>query len=91
VSQDGSQSVAFAYLHSQHYGMPYPVVRLQGLDSAATYRISLLNAEKYTGQTLVSGAVLMGSGISLKLAGDYDSTAFILERQADPAAATSHP
>jgi alpha-galactosidase len=90
VSQEGSQAVVFAYLHSQRYGMPYPAVRLQGLDPAATYLVRLLNEDKYTGQTLVSGAVLMGAGVTFKLAGDYDSTALVLERQTDQKAASSH-
>jgi alpha-galactosidase len=89
VSQDGSQAVVFAFLHSQHYGMPYPIVHLQGLDPAATYRVKLLNEGKYTGQTLVSGAVLMGAGVAFKFAGDYDSTALVLERQTEHKAAGS--
>ncbi|HEY2003455.1 MAG TPA: alpha-galactosidase, partial [Acidobacteriaceae bacterium] len=32
VSGDGTQAVVFAYLHSQNFGDPYPLVRLAGLD-----------------------------------------------------------
>jgi alpha-galactosidase len=81
VSQDGSQAVVLAYLHSQHYGMGYPTTRLEGLDAEAMYRVRPLNAPRYAGETLVSGAALMGAGVQLKLAGDYDSTALVLERQ----------
>ena len=80
VAQDGSQAVLLAYLHSQHYGLAYPTVRLQGLDPKATYRVRPLDAAKYTGETTVQGSVLMGAGVELKLDGDYDSTALALEK-----------
>jgi alpha-galactosidase len=82
VSQDGSQAVVFAYLHSQQYGMPYPTIQLQGLSADAMYRIRPLNDQKYAGQRLVSGAELMGAGVLVSLEGDYDSTALVLDRQA---------
>ena len=44
------------------------------------YRVRALDAEKYAGEATVSGSVLMGAGIQLKLQGDYDSTAVALER-----------
>lgn len=80
VSQDGSQAVLFAYLHSQHYGLPQPSIQLRGLDAKANYRLTPLDPAKYRGDATVSGAVLMGQGIALALAGDYDSTAVMLQR-----------
>jgi alpha-galactosidase len=80
VAQDGSQAVVFAYLHSQDYGLAQSLVRLKGLDPKAKYRVSPLDAEKYSGDEVVLGAVLMGRGVEVKLAGDYDSTAVVLER-----------
>lgn len=80
VAQDGSQAVLFGYLHSQHYGMPQPLIRLEGLDSKAQYRVTPLDKQKYAGEEVVSGAVLMGQGVRLMLFGDYDSTALVLER-----------
>ena len=80
VSQDGSQAVLFAYLHSQHYGLAQPLIQFRGLDAQANYRVTPLDAAKYGGDATVSGAVLMGQGISLALAGDYDSTAVMLQR-----------
>jgi len=80
VAQDGSQAVVLAYLRSQRYGLPYPTIQLQGLDPAATYRIHALDSAKYKGEQTVQGSVLMGAGIHLSLAGDYDSTAVVLER-----------
>ena len=80
VAQDGSQAVVFAYLHSQSYGLAQSLVRLRGLDPQAKYRVKPLDAEKYSGDEVVSGAVLMGRGVEVKLAGDYDSTAVVLEK-----------
>ena len=80
VSEDGSQAVLLAYLHSMRYEEPYPTVRLQGLDAAAMYRIRALDDRKYRGEETVSGSVLMGAGVQLRMAGDYDSTALVLER-----------
>ncbi len=80
VAQDGSQAVLLAYLHSQRLLTPYSHVQLRGLDPAATYRIRALDPAKYSGEETVSGSLLMGAGVDLKLAGDYDSTAVVLER-----------
>jgi alpha-galactosidase len=80
VASDGSQAVLLAYLQSQHYGIAYPQVRLQGLQPEAMYRIRALDAAKYAGESIVQGSVLMGYGVQLKLMGDDDSTALVLER-----------
>lgn len=82
LAQDGTQAVVLAYLHSQYYGLAYPTVRLEGLDPAATYRIRPLDAKKYPGETAIQGSVLMGAGVELKLTGDYDATALVLEKLA---------
>ena len=39
VAPDRSQSVVFAYLHSQYYGRPFAQLRLEGLDPAAIYKL----------------------------------------------------
>lgn len=80
VAQDGSQAVLFSYLHSQQYGMAQPRVRLQGLNPEAMYRLHPLDPAKYKGDVTISGALLMGDGVSIRLQGDYDSTAIALER-----------
>ncbi len=80
VAQDGSQAVLLAYLHSQRLLLPYGTVRFKGLDPAAMYRVRALDPAKYTGEETVAGSVLMGAGVTLKLDGDYDSTALALER-----------
>lgn len=81
VSRDASQAVLLAYLHSERLGLAYPTIRLQGLDPAAMYRVKPLDANKYSGEETVQGSVLMGVGIQLRMYGDYDSTALVLERQ----------
>jgi alpha-galactosidase len=80
VSQDGSQAVLFAFLHSEQFGTHFPVVRLRGLDANATYEIHPMDPQKDIELQRMSGAYLMGDGISLDLEGDYAATAVVLER-----------
>ena len=80
VSTDGTQAVVFAYLHSQNFGDPYPLVRLAGLDPKATYRLHPLDPKQFLAQQEASGSYWMSHGLQLDLRGDYDSTAVVLER-----------
>ncbi len=82
VAPDRSSAVAFAFLHSQQFGTPYPLLRLEGLDPDATYTLTPRDADK-TAQLprQATGATLMGAGVQLGLRGDYDSTVFTLRRQ----------
>jgi alpha-galactosidase len=80
VSTDGTQAVVFAYLHSQNFGDPYPLVRLAGLDPKATYRLHPLDPKQLRAQKEASGSYWMSHGLQLDLSGDYDSTAVVLER-----------
>jgi alpha-galactosidase len=80
VSTDGTQAVVFAYLHSQNFGDPYPLVRLEGLDPKATYRLHPLDPKQLGSQQEASGSYWMSHGLQLDLSGDYDSTAVVLER-----------
>lgn len=66
VAADGSQIVAFVYLHSGRFRSPMPPVRLRGLDPAARYR------DERTGE-VSSGAVLQEHGVEVELRGDFDS------------------
>ncbi len=82
VAPDKSAAVVSAFLRSEQFGTPYPIVRLEGLDPAATYTGTPRDADK--GAMLpkqATGAELMGAGVELKLQGDYASTAFTLRRQ----------
>ena len=80
VAQDGKQAVLFAFLHSQQYLWPAPVVRLRGLDERAVYRLTSIDHKLTDGLDTASGAYLMNHGVQLRLQGDYDSTLLILER-----------
>ncbi len=80
VSTDGAQAVLFAYLHSQNFGDPYPLVRLEGLDPKAIYRLRPLDAKQLRSPQQASGSYWMSHGLQLDLRGDYDSTAVVLER-----------
>ena len=84
VSTDGTQAVVFAYLHSQNFGDPYPLVRLMGLDPKAVYRLRPLDPKQVRSSGEASGSYWMGHGLELNLHGDYDSTAVVLERLERP-------
>jgi alpha-galactosidase len=77
VSEDGKQSVLFAFLHSQQYRQPIPAIRLKGLDRKSVYRVRTFGSRDE--QTL-SGAYLMSQGVQLKMGGDYDSASVLMER-----------
>ena len=84
VSENKSQAVLFAFLHSQQFGRGLPAVVLEGLDGTATYALSPLDA-KPKGKSSVlpaklNGAYLMEHGLPLLLEGDYDSTAIKFDR-----------
>jgi alpha-galactosidase len=80
VSTDGTQAVVFAYLHSQNFGDTYPLVRLQGLDPKAIYRLHPLDPKQLRSQPEASGSYWMSHGLQLQLRDDYDSAAVVLER-----------
>jgi alpha-galactosidase len=81
VSQDGNQVALFAFLGSQHLLLDYPVVRLRDLEENALYRLRPLDPGKVVaGSESLSGAYLMHAGLSLRLRGNYDSTALVLEK-----------
>jgi len=77
VAQDGGQAVLFAFLHSQQYREEPPAIRLAGLDAKATYKVQAIGQ---TASQELSGAYLMQNGVTVRLTGDYDSTAVLLER-----------
>ena len=80
VSQDGKQAVLFAFLHSQQFRRPTPIVYWRGLDERAVYRIKGID-DKLAGKLeSASGSFLMNHGIELRLGGDFDATMVMLER-----------
>ena len=80
VSQDGSQAVLFAFLHSEQFGASFPTIRLRGLDANATYAIHPLDPETYQGLQQASGDYLMHHGINLNLQGDYAGASVVFEK-----------
>jgi alpha-galactosidase len=81
VSDDGKQSVLFAFLRSQQYGRPVPTIRLRGLDERGVYRLQPLHRNKLVEKVdTLSGAYLENHGLDLHLVGDYDGTSILLER-----------
>jgi alpha-galactosidase len=80
VSEDGSQAVLFAFLHSEQFGTRFPVLRLRGLDANATYAIHPIDPEEFRDLHRATGDYLEHHGISVDLQGEYDSTSLVLER-----------
>jgi alpha-galactosidase len=80
VAEDGRQAVLFAFRSAQHFGYPPPTVRLSGLEEQATYRVRSIDGKLVEQFETASGATLMNRGVNLRLGGDFDSTALVLER-----------
>ena len=80
VAEDGRQAVLFAFRSAQHFGYPPPTVRLSGLDEQAIYRVRTIDNKLVEPLETASGAYLMNRGVNLRLGGDFDSTALVLER-----------
>ncbi len=73
--------VVFAFRHSQQYNTSVPAIPLRGLETNAMYKLESVDGKLQDKQAALSGAYLMGHGVTLNVRGDYDSTAVILERQ----------
>jgi alpha-galactosidase len=80
VSNNGNQAVLFAFLHSEQFGTPFPTVYLQGLQDDARYKVEPVDSGQAEAGTF-SGSYLMHHGLNVRLRGDYDSAAVILEKQ----------
>lgn len=77
VAEDGTQSVLFAFLHSQQFELPQKAIPLRGLDPKAVYRV-----QYFDGRTAeLSGAYLMNAGLDLNLKGEFDSSLVVLQRK----------
>ncbi|POR31567.1 Alpha-galactosidase 2 [Tolypocladium paradoxum] len=73
VSEDGKQAVLFYFQLRANVNNSWPVLRLQGLDAKASYKVD--------GNQTVSGATLMNKGISYSFDGDFGSRVVFLEKQ----------
>lgn len=73
ISKCQSQAVLFYFkLTKAHINKEWPVIRLQGLDSQAVYKIN--------GNQTASGATLMNKGISYQFGSGFDSKIVLLEK-----------
>ncbi len=81
VAPDGKQAVLLAYRHSQQYSTPAPQIYWRGLNAAAVYTVASLDGKVLNASPELSGASLMNQGLSLRLTGDYDSTAVVLQKK----------
>ncbi|KAL2827323.1 Melibiase-domain-containing protein [Aspergillus cavernicola] len=72
ISEDGNQAVLFAFQIRTTGVHNYPLLRLEGLDPSATYKLD--------GERTLSGATLMNGGIQYRFGSDYDSKVVLLEK-----------
>jgi alpha-galactosidase len=81
VAEDKSQAAVFAFLHSSEFGYPYPRLFLRGLDREAQYRVHWITT-KPGGELppTESGAYWMEHGVDLNINGDFQATAFRLDK-----------
>ncbi len=75
LARDGSEVVVFAWGHSQQFGETQLPLLLRGLEEEAYYR-DVISGITY------SGTYLAQKGLSINLAGDFDSHMVHLVRQA---------
>ena len=84
VSSPRDQSVVFAFLHSSQMGNPYPRIHLRGLDPTAHYRFHMMDGRAAADTPdSASGAWWMNAGVQLMMSGDFQASAFTLERMPD--------
>ena len=83
VSKDKKKAVVFAYCFEYQGRAITPLLKLNGLDSNAKYRLKELNAygdSTFWGDnTVFEGQYLINEGINPKLQKCYDSAVFLLE------------
>lgn len=84
VSRDKSQAVVFAFIHSTQEGRGFPLLKLEGLDPAATYTLASIEgkAAKDT-PAEASGAWWMRHGLEMseEFRGDFQGAAFRLDKK----------
>ena len=85
VSPDQNQAAVFAFLHSSQFGYPFPRIYLRGLDPKGQYRLHWITADP-AGKLpeTESGEYWMGVGVDLELHGDFQASAFRLDRVETP-------
>jgi len=84
VNKDKNQSVVFAFIHSTQEGRGFPLLKLKGLDPAATYALTPIEGKADMGSPQsASGAWWMNHGLELSedFRGDFQAAAFRLDRK----------
>jgi alpha-galactosidase len=81
VSLDRSQAVVFAFLHSSQKTVPYPTLRLLGLDPDRQYKLSTLGESHVDAPAVASGHYWMEHGLAPLLNGDFKAAAFLFTEQ----------
>jgi alpha-galactosidase len=82
VSNDKNQAVVFAFTHSTIQSRTLPLLQLQALDPNALYKLTMIEGKSRpeTPKT-ATGSWWMNHGLRLELRGDFQATAFELDRQ----------
>ena len=84
VRTDKSQAVVFAFIHSTEKGSTFATLKLKGLDRAAEYAISPIEAKARAGTPDAdSGAWWMNHALDFNpsFRGDFQAMAFRLDRK----------
>lgn len=82
VSSDKTQAVVLAFANATTEGRGFPLLQLQGLDPDAQYKLSWIEGKAWPGTPeTASGAWWMRHGLQLDLRGDFQASAFHLDRQ----------
>ena len=76
VSLDKKQAVLFTFLHSSQGTLPYPTIRLRGLEPDTKYRLQPLHGAQSDAPRAASGRYWMEHGITPSLSGDFKAAAF---------------
>jgi len=81
VSGDKAQAVVFAFSTATIQGVGFPNLQLQGLDPSAEYKLTWIEGKgRPETPTSTSGAWWMNHGVQPDMKGDYQASAFQLDR-----------
>jgi alpha-galactosidase len=82
VSGDKNQAVVFAFSNSTQEGRGFPLLQLLGLEPETEYQLTWMEGKARPGTpSHASGAWWMHHGMHLDLRGDFQASAFRLDRQ----------
>ncbi len=80
LRRDKNQAVVFAFANATQEGRGFPLLKLEGLDPDAEYKLTWIEGKARAGTPeSASGAWWMRHGIQLELRGDYQAAAFRLD------------